>query len=183
MAPTAASCHFTAASMSITGWRNTGKSSLLEIVDYCFGRSTLTVSRGKIRRTVGWYGLSSSRRRELCLRGSACAAEGPRAPADAIWLPLADAEPPEPAISQSTRARHALREELSSFSSLRRLPFRPATGMRPVPRCACMSPTSCRSAMQDEEDIDSKTRLFHRGQDREVMQALRDALALLGRRC
>ena len=41
----------------LTGWRSTGKSSLIEIVDYCFGRKTLTVSAGKIRQTVAWYGL------------------------------------------------------------------------------------------------------------------------------
>ena len=41
----------------LTGWRNTGKSSLIDIIEYCFGRKTLTVSEGKIQRTVGWYGL------------------------------------------------------------------------------------------------------------------------------
>jgi hypothetical protein len=41
----------------LTGWRNTGKSSLIEIVDYCFGRKTLQVSEGKIRDTVAWYAL------------------------------------------------------------------------------------------------------------------------------
>lgn len=39
----------------ITGKSNTGKSTLIEIVDYCLGRSTFKVPIGVIRDTVAWY--------------------------------------------------------------------------------------------------------------------------------
>lgn len=41
----------------ITGDSKTGKSALLDIVDYCFGRKDETVAGERIREAVSWYGL------------------------------------------------------------------------------------------------------------------------------
>src|ERR1022692_4436762 len=41
----------------ITGASKTGKSALVEIVDYCFGSSECKVPAGIIRRAIGWFGL------------------------------------------------------------------------------------------------------------------------------
>jgi hypothetical protein len=41
----------------VTGVSETGKSALIEIVDYCLGKDRHTVFRGPITDTVGWYGL------------------------------------------------------------------------------------------------------------------------------
>lgn len=162
----------------ITGWRNTGKSSLLEIVDYCFGRSTLTVSRGKVRRTVGWYGLVLRDGDRYAFAGRPAPREGAASTVDAMWLPLADAEPPSQSQLAVNTSATALREQLSSFSRFADVRFTPPPDALRLPlrlHVAHVLPVS----LQDEEDIDSKTRLFHRGQDREVMQALRDALPYL----
>jgi hypothetical protein len=159
----------------ITGWRNTGKSSLLDIVEYCFGRSTLTVSRGKVRRTVGWYGLIVRDGDRYVFAGRPAPRDGAVTTTDAMWLPLPDDQPPEPEqLAVNTNAT-ALREQLSAFSKfadVRSDP--PADAARPPLRLhvAHVLP----ACIQDEEDIDSRTRLFHRGQERELMQALRDAM-------
>ncbi len=39
----------------VTGDPGTGKSALLDIVDFCLGRSTVTMAVGPITRTVAWY--------------------------------------------------------------------------------------------------------------------------------
>jgi hypothetical protein len=39
----------------ITGRSNTGKSAVIDIVDYCMGRSTFTIPEGVIRESVAWY--------------------------------------------------------------------------------------------------------------------------------
>ncbi len=39
----------------ITGASKTGKSSLIDIVEYCLGSSECTVAEGHIRQTVAWY--------------------------------------------------------------------------------------------------------------------------------
>lgn len=41
----------------VTGTSGTGKSALLDMVEYCLGRNTLTTPVGPIRDTVVWYGL------------------------------------------------------------------------------------------------------------------------------
>jgi len=41
----------------ITGRSLTGKSAIIEILDYCLGRSDFTVPEGTIRDSVAWYGV------------------------------------------------------------------------------------------------------------------------------
>ena len=41
----------------ITGWSETGKSSIVSIVDYCLGSSRCAIPVGPIRDSVAWYGL------------------------------------------------------------------------------------------------------------------------------
>lgn len=159
----------------ITGWRNTGKSSLLDIVEYCYGRGTLTVSRGKIRRTVGWYGLILRDGDRHVFAGRPAPREGAASTTDAMWLPLPDDQPPAPdQLAVNTNAT-ALREQLSAFSKFADVRFDPpADAARPPLRLHVAHVLA--ACIQDEEDIDSRSRLFHRSQERELMQALRDAM-------
>ena len=39
----------------ITGRSLTGKSAIIDIIDYCLGRSTFAIPEGVIRDTVAWY--------------------------------------------------------------------------------------------------------------------------------
>src|ERR1035441_2912988 len=41
----------------ITGASKTGKSALIDIVDYCFGSGECRVPEGPIRRAVSWFAL------------------------------------------------------------------------------------------------------------------------------
>jgi hypothetical protein len=41
----------------LTGASKTGKSAIIDIVDYCTGRSECNVADGVIRKYVGWYAL------------------------------------------------------------------------------------------------------------------------------
>ena len=41
----------------VTGKSRTGKTALLDIIDYCLGRTTCNVPEGVIRSTVAWYAL------------------------------------------------------------------------------------------------------------------------------
>lgn len=41
----------------ITGKSKTGKSAVIDIVDYCLGRGSFNVAEGVIRKKVAWFGL------------------------------------------------------------------------------------------------------------------------------
>lgn len=41
----------------ITGKSKTGKSAIIDIVDYCLGRGSFNVAEGAIRKKVAWFGL------------------------------------------------------------------------------------------------------------------------------
>ena len=41
----------------LTGGSKTGKSAIIDIIDYCTGRSECNVADGVIRKYVGWYAL------------------------------------------------------------------------------------------------------------------------------
>jgi hypothetical protein len=48
----------------VTGASKTGKSALLDIVDYCWGRSECTIAEGEIRRAVSWFSVLFDREGE-----------------------------------------------------------------------------------------------------------------------
>ena len=45
----------------ITGKSKTGKSAIIDIVDYCLGRGSYNVAEGTIRKKVSWFGLHLSK--------------------------------------------------------------------------------------------------------------------------
>jgi hypothetical protein len=48
----------------VTGASKTGKSALLDIVDYCWGRTECTIAEGEIRRGVSWFAVLFDREHE-----------------------------------------------------------------------------------------------------------------------
>lgn len=159
----------------ISGWRRTGKSSLLEIIEYCFGKEKLEVAHGPIRDSVLWYGLVLNHRNAFAFAGRPRPRERAAGTSDAMWLPLTDAAPPPFEDLAANTTTGALRANLSAFSEFAEYRFDPPEDAyrealqlhvaHVLPAC-----------LQDEEDIDSKTHLFHRDAEREVKNALRDAL-------
>ena len=53
----------------LTGWAKTGKSSIIDILDYCFGRSECYVAEGVIRQHVSWYGVEIENKKDVLFIG------------------------------------------------------------------------------------------------------------------
>ena len=49
----------------ITGQSQTGKSALIDIIDYCFGRAECYVAEGVIRQHVSWFGVEIQNRNDV----------------------------------------------------------------------------------------------------------------------
>ncbi len=90
-----------------------------------------------------------------------------------MFAPLSSPEPPERDSLRNNSLVDQLRSEISSFAGFADTQFVPPEGAR-RPTLDLHIGHALPITMQDEEDIYSKSRLFHRGDEREVMQALRD---------
>ena len=159
----------------VTGWRATGKSSLIDIVDYCFGRTGLGVTRGKIRRTVGWYGLVLRHQEQYVFAGRPSPPGNAASTKEAMFSVLAGPEPPASGELAANASVDSLREELSRVAGFADVEFVPPTeAARPPLRLHIAHALPL--TIQTEDDIDSRSLLFHRGHEQHVLQALRDAL-------
>ena len=53
----------------ITGRAKTGKSSIVDILDYCFGREECYVAEGVIRQHVAWFGVEIENKDDILFVG------------------------------------------------------------------------------------------------------------------
>ena len=160
----------------ITGGSATGKSALIEIVDYCLGSSECRVPEGVIRDTVSWFGVRLqfptdqmfvARQNPTSLRQSitnrAYIIQG-----DTVVSP--DAAPQEPnttieAVTDVLTGKIGISENLQT----------PPTGHTRHPLAANIR-HGLIFCFQQQNEIASKDTLFHKQHDSFIAQGIRDTL-------
>lgn len=159
----------------VTGASKTGKSALVDIVDYCFGASQCRVPEGPIRRCVSWFGV-----RLLLGEGQAFVARrcpGPRAQSsedcfvelgDEVTTPAADA------LRQTTNTK-GLVSLLSSLSGISDNIHEPPAGQTRAPISATVR-HAISFCFQPQDEIIRRQQLFHGAADNFVAQSLKDVL-------
>ena len=158
----------------ITGKSRTGKSSLIDIIDYCFGRSDCYVAEGFIRRNVSWFGveLEHNDDRLFIARRNPGPAQN-TSPDIFIRRGLFDELPVYTELTKNI-AEEGLIPLLSQFAGIAENEHRPITGTRlPLQATIRHAFFLC---VQDQDDIDSRDRLFHRQGDPFIPQAIKDTL-------
>jgi hypothetical protein len=160
----------------VSGTRRRGKSALLEIVDYCFGRREFTVPAGVIRDHVAWYGVRviHGTQRTWLLRPAPTG--GQQTTAGMMLVPGASQDPPSLAELATNADRKAAREHLSTELGIEAAEIpreggeaRLRGGLRVSVAQAILF------CLQTQNEITSKTQLFHRQEEREVADDLRAA--------
>ncbi|MFD0904770.1 DUF3732 domain-containing protein [Actinomadura sediminis] len=160
----------------VTGESKTGKSALLDIVEYCLGRDTMQMPVGPITSTVSWYGAL------FALDGGGRAFIGRPAPQErkastqrAMLRFGADLEPLEYRELEVNADSGAVREQLS-----RRINIEENRHEPPV--------TSARSAveahighaallcLQRQSEIANRDLLFHRQGEQGMAQTIKDTI-------
>lgn len=159
----------------ITGKSATGKSALIEIVDYCLGSKECSIPEGRIRDTVAWFGLRL------------------QFPSGQIFIAR---QSPSPA-QQTTNSAYI--EQGKIVSSPNNAPKEPNTTIKAVqdaltiklgipPNLHTPSSTETRPTLaanirhslfycfQQQNDIAQKNYLFHRQYQPHVPQAIQDTL-------
>ncbi|WP_306028840.1 DUF3732 domain-containing protein [Stappia sp. MMSF_3263] len=158
----------------ITGDSKTGKSAIIDIIDYCLGRSSCNVAEGVIRRSVSWFA--------VCLLNGEdelfVARKNPGPGTDTggeIYVRRGTFDAP-PAFDEL--ARNVVESELisllSRFVGISENEHRPQSGTRlPLQATIRHALFLC---FQKQDEIDNRDRLFHRQGDQFIPQAIKDTL-------
>jgi len=158
----------------ITGNSKTGKSAIIDIVDYCLGRGSYNVAEGEIRRKVAWFGLHLIKGDDEVF----IARDNPGPSANTgshVYFQRGKIEdyPSIDQISKNT-TESSLKQFTTQFSGIVENEHRPTTGTRP--------PLSANIAhalflcFQPQGVVASKDQLFHRMNEPFLPQALKDTM-------
>jgi len=158
----------------ITGESKTGKSALIEIVDYCLGRESCKIPEGPILDTVAWYGLLLTRPGEETFvarpapRGQQTTGLIYMETADTVVLPTFEQLQPNSNVD-------ALVETLTRQVQIGEYVDRTPTGQtrRDV---AVNFRHALTYSFQTQGELGDKNQLFHRQAEEFMPQTIRDTL-------
>lgn len=155
----------------VTGWPATGKSALLEIAEYCLGRTEPGFARGALD-VVEWYGLLLNHEGTRVFIGRPAPRLG-AASSQSAMIALGVDDVTEPSQLVSNADSRSVRETLASMLGIAGELTGRAEGTEPQP--ATLGQALLLS-FQSQGEIANPDQLFHRVNEPFVGQALRDAL-------
>ncbi|WP_027035199.1 DUF3732 domain-containing protein [Mesorhizobium ciceri] len=158
----------------ITGKSKTGKSAIIDIVDYCLGRGSYNVAEGAIRKKVAWFGLHLGKGSDevFIARDN----PGPGASTGSkVYFQRGDIEnyPSLDVIAKNT-TESSLKEFITRFAGISENEHRPQSGTRPPLEADIAH--ALWLCFQKQNTIASQDQLFHRMNEQFLPQALRDTL-------
>lgn len=158
----------------ITGASKTGKSAIVDIVDYCTGRGDCLVPDGTIRENVAWYGILFQLNEGQVFVARRNPPAGDRTSADVYLLRGTTIDiPPLNALAKNTTV-DGLEKFLGAAIGISENEHRPVGFTRPPLEANFRH--ALLLCIQDQNDIDSKQRLFHRQDEDFMSNAIRDTL-------
>ncbi|KQM38808.1 hypothetical protein ASE59_11165 [Sphingomonas sp. Leaf10] len=158
----------------ITGDSKTGKSAIIDIIDYCLGRSSCNVAEGVIRRGVSWFAvrLLNDDDELLVARRN----PGPGSDSGGEIYVRRGSYPTPPPFDDLARnmVETDLISLLSRFVGISENEHRPQSGTRlPLQATIRHALFLC---FQKQDEIDNRDRLFHRQGDQFIPQAIKDTI-------
>ena len=156
----------------VTGNSKTGKSAIIDIVDYCLGRGSYNVAEGEIRRKVSWFGLHLLKDGDevFVARDN----PGPGASTGSrVYVQRGRIEdyPNIDEITKNTTAT-SLSTFMTQYAGIVENEHRPTTGTRP-PLSAKIK-HAVWLCFQPQGTVATKDQLFHRMNEPHLPQALKD---------
>lgn len=159
----------------VTGASKTGKSALIDIVDYCYGAGECRVPEGPIRRCVSWFGLRLQLASGQAFIARRC--PGPNAvSSEECFFAIGDEVEPPPfdELRQTTNSK-GLMALLARWCGIQDNMHEPPAGQTRPPLVATIrhALTFC---LQEQNEISRREQLFHGQADNWVSQAIKDTL-------
>lgn len=156
----------------LTGASKTGKSAIIDIIDYCTGRSECNIAEGVIRKHVAWYAVLFQLREDRIFVARRNPDVGEKASPDVYLERGAGIEPrPFSELFKNTTVE-ALESFLGAAIGISENEHRPQRPTRDPLEANFRH--ALLFSFQDQNDIDSKQRLFHRQGEDFIGQAIRD---------
>ena len=159
----------------ITGASKTGKSALVDIVDYCFGAGECRVPEGPIRRSVSWFGL----RLQLDSGQAFIARRCPDArsvSSEDCFVEVGDpVDVPDAGLLRQTTNTKGLGAILTGWSGIHENIHEPIPGQT-RPALSANVRHALALCFQPQDEIIRRQQLFHGAADNFLAQALKDTL-------
>jgi methyl-accepting chemotaxis protein len=159
----------------ITGGSKTGKSALIDIVDYCLGRSDYVVAHGVIRDTVIWYALLLQAKSGNVLIARPIPPEGQKTGSDVFFSPVADDRLPEFSDLKTNSTTKGLTAFLSEFAGITPNQNVPPEGQSRSAVRATIDHTKF-YLFQQQNRVSDKNLLFYRQEESWAPQTIKDSL-------
>ena len=159
----------------ITGASKTGKSALIDIVDYCFGSGECRVPEGPIRRTVSWFALHLQLAAGQAFVARRCP-DGRAASSEDCFVDVGEVvEIPDRAALRQTTNTKGLGALLSGWSGIADNLHEPPPGQT-RPSLTANVRHALALCFQPQDEIIRRQQLFHGAGDHFFAQALKDTL-------
>ncbi|MBA5605379.1 DUF3732 domain-containing protein [Duganella sp. FT3S] len=159
----------------ITGASKTGKSALIDIVDYCFGANECRVPDGPIRYSVSWFGLRLRLESGEAFIGRKCPAVRFKSSEDCFVSIGNIVESPDASALRQTTNTRGLLSLLSGWTGISENLFEPPEGQTRLPLSANVR-HALAFCFQPQDEIIRKHQLFHGTDDNFYAQAIKDTL-------
>ena len=158
----------------LTGRAKTGKSSIIDILDYCFGRSECYVAEGVIRQHVSWFGVEIENKEDVLFIGRRNPGPIKRTSPD-IYVRRGHRDSlPRSADLHKNITEEALIRLLTRFAGIDENENRPLTGTRgPLQATIRHALFLC---FQKQDEIASRDRLFHRQGEEFIPRTIKDTI-------
>jgi hypothetical protein len=158
----------------LTGASKTGKSAIIDIVDYCTGRGECNVADGIIREHVEWYGILFQLGEGEIFIARKNPPVGERASSEVYLERASKIHVPIMSNLIKNTTVTAVEKFLGAAIGISENENRPANFTRPPLEANFRH--SILFCIQDQNDIDSRQRLFHRQGEDFIGTAIRDTL-------
>lgn len=159
----------------VTGASKTGKSALLDIVDYCWGREECTIAEGEIRRAVAWFAVLFDHDGEGIFIARRNPGPGGRGDDSIYFERGVDELPDSTAHFRQTVNGAGLRKQLSQILGIAENIYMPEPGATRVPLSATAS-QAIFFCLQAQDEIANRRLLFHRQGEQHIPSAIKDTL-------
>ncbi|MGW1543206.1 DUF3732 domain-containing protein [Streptomyces sp. NPDC002309] len=159
----------------VTGTSKTGKSAVLDIVDYCLGRDEATLPISPIFNTVAWYAVILQLPDTRILAARPAPSPGAKSVTNAMLEVGNDLGVPELADLRINTDSTQLRQQIGRRIGIGDTRSEPPPGSLAKPLSAHLGHATL-LCLQNQDEVDSKRFLFHRQSERGIPESLKATL-------